>query len=118
MTEIETLRNFINENLETIKNGTREDAIELLRNYCEKHNVLDHDAAHANHYFAISESGDEVVDADPISYMNQAGCPGTDEKLRLNYVLIGMYLVKKRVPGGKKYWILEFIREQDGIFGK
>lgn len=79
MTEIETLRNFINENLETIKSGTREDAIALLKNYCEEHNVLDHDVAHTNHYFAITESGDDVVDADPISYMNQAGCPGTEE---------------------------------------
>lgn len=75
MDKLELLRIFLNDNLNTIQNGTRENAISLLKTFCEDNNVLTYDEAYEAHYLFVGEADDpESMREQAVDWMQQANC--------------------------------------------
>lgn len=75
MNELELLRDFLNNNLDSIQNGSRDNAISLLKTFCKENNVLTRDEAFNAHYFFEGEAENpEDIREQAVNWIEQAHC--------------------------------------------
>lgn len=125
MNELELLRNFLNENLVAIQNGSHKNAISLLKTFCEDNNVLTYDEAYEAHYLFVGEAEDpESMREQAVNWMQQANCSETGASHAFQKVYVAPtfesegFEINVCVQGGDAFYYRERPAYEKGYSGQ